>query len=86
MEIRPEEIKIVPDKDTKITDFEASITSYETFAFDELKLGQITINNQKSSIRKFLVFSNDIITKSAVTQYLDSNESNSWKSNQLKAL
>ena len=77
---------IVPDKEDVITDFEASITAYETFALDELKLGQTTIDNQKSSIRNYLNFSNGIITKETVTQYLDSNESDSWKSNQLKAL
>ena len=30
--------KIVPDKETIITDFEASIQSYEKFAKEELKL------------------------------------------------
>lgn len=77
---------IVPDKEDKIDDFESSIDAYEQFALDELKLGQTTIDNQKSAIRNFLVFSNGIITKDTVMQYLDSNESDSWKSNQLKAL
>jgi hypothetical protein len=77
---------IVPDKECTITDFEASVISYETFALDELKLGQTKIDNQKSTIRNYLVLSNGIITKETVTQYLDSNESSSWKSNQLKAL
>ena len=45
---------IVPDKEGKITDFETSITSYEIFALDELKLGQTTIDNQKSGIRIIL--------------------------------
>ena len=77
---------IVPDKEDTITDFEASIAAYETFALDELKIGQATIDNQKSSIRNFLVSSNGVITKETVTQYLDSNQTDSWKSNQLKAL
>jgi len=68
---------IVPDKESKIDDFETSVTSYETFALNELKLGQTTIDNQKSSIRNFLVFSNGIISKETVTQHLDSNESDS---------
>jgi integrase len=77
---------IVPDLEITITDFEASVTAYEAFALDELKLGQTTIDNQKSAIRNFLAFSNGVITKETVTLYLDSNESDSWKSNQLKAL
>ena len=77
---------IVPDKEGKIDDFEASIETYEVFELDELKLEQTTIDNQKSSIRNYLNFSNGNITKETVTQYLDSNESDSWKSNQLKAL
>jgi len=77
---------IVPDKEDAITNFEASIINYEEFALDKLKLGQTTIDNQKSSIKKFLTFSNGIITKQTVTEYLDSNESESWKSNQIKAL
>jgi len=79
-------LSIVPDLEMTITDFEASIASYETFALDELKLGHTTIDNQKSAIRNYLAFSNGIITKETVTQHLDSNESDSWRSNQLKAL
>lgn len=77
---------IVPDKEAKIDDFEANIVSYEEFALDDLKLGQNTIDNQKSAIRNFLALCKGEITKDTVTQYLDSNESVSWKSNQLKAL
>ena len=77
---------IVPDKDTTIADFEASIIHYKQFALSELKLGQTTINNQISTIRNFLVFPKGIITKQTVLKYLDSNDSDSWKSNQLKAL
>ena len=77
---------IVPDKESIIDNFEASIAAYEEFALDELKLGQSTIDNQKSSLRNYLDFSEGIITKKTVTQYLDSNELDSWKSNQLKAL
>ena len=77
---------IVPDKEDKITDFEASISNYEEFALGQLKLGQTTIDNQKSTIRNFLVHSDGVITKDTVSSFLDSNESDSWKSNQLKAL
>ena len=40
---------------------------------------------QKLTLRNFLVHSKGIITKDTVQQYLDSNESTSWKSNQIKA-
>lgn len=38
--------KIMPDKETTVTDFESNISSYEEFAIEDLKLEQITINNQ----------------------------------------
>ena len=79
-------LKIVPDRDTTIQDYESTIQNYEQFAKDELKLGQATINNQKSVIRGFLNHSDGIITKETVKAYLDSNDENSWKTNQLKAL
>lgn len=79
-------LKIVPDRETAIEDIESSITSYEQCALKDLKLGQSTINNQKSAIRKFLLLSDGIINKETVQNYLDSEESDSWKSNQLKAL
>lgn len=79
-------LKIVPDKETTIIDFDASINSYEKFAIEELKLEQITINNHKSAILGFLNNSKGKIDKESVKVYLESNESLSWKSNQIKAL
>ena len=79
-------LKIVPDKEITITDFDTNINSYEEFARDELKLGQLTINNHKSVIRNFMNHSKGIINKQTVKEYLDSNSSLSWKSNQVKAL
>ncbi len=79
-------LKIVPDKDSKITDMKASISEYENFAKIELKIDEGTITNHLSAISQFLTFSNGIITKDAVKQYLESNDSGSWKSNQVKAL
>jgi len=79
-------LKIVPDRETTIDDVESSITHYEQYALEDLKLGQSTINNQKSAIRGFLLSSDGVINKDTVQQYLDSEESDSWKSNQLKAL
>jgi len=79
-------LKIIPNKFITITDFEESISKYEYFATYELGLGQATIKNQKSSIRGFLNYSNGIINKETVTEYLESNDSSSWKSNQIKAL
>ena len=78
--------KITPNKETTITDFEESISSYEEFGIEELKLEQITINNHKSVIRNFLNHSKGIINNQSVKVYLESNESLSWKSNQIKAL
>lgn len=46
-------LKIVPDREAKIKDIESSIEHYEQYALVELKLGQSTINNQKSAIRVF---------------------------------
>lgn len=79
-------LKIVPNRDAAITDFDESITGYEEFASDELGIGQGTIKNQKSAIRGFLNHSKGIINKETVKSYLDTNEQKSWKSNQLKAL
>lgn len=79
-------LDIVPDKDATITDFESSVRSYEEFARDELKLNQSTIDNQKSTILRFLNHSEGIITKDTVKVYLESSESEAWKSNQVKAL
>ena len=79
-------LKIVPDRETTIADFDSSINSYEEFAQDELKLGQLTINNHKSVIRNFMNHSKGMINKQTVKKYLDSNSSLAWKSNHLKAL
>lgn len=79
-------LKIVPDREATINDYDSSIGEYEKFAIEELKLEQITINNHKSAILGFLNHSKGIINKQTVKEYLDSNSSVSWKSNQIKAL
>jgi integrase len=79
-------LDIVPDKDGIIKDFESDLTNYEKFAKEELKLGQSTIDNQKSVILRFLNHSSGMITKDTIKAYLESNESGSWRSNQIKAL
>lgn len=79
-------LKIVPDRQETITNFEESIENYEIFALDELKIGQGTIDNQKSAIKKFLAHCNGQINEQSVKAYLDSNESKDWKTNQLKAI
>ena len=79
-------LKIVPDKDSEITDLKSSISEYETFAKEELKLNAKTITNQLSILSRFLHHSKGAINKESVKHYLDSNDSDSWKSNQLKAL
>ena len=86
LELIKKSLKIVPDKEMTIIDFDSSINSYEEFARDELKLGQLTINNHRSVIRNFLNYSKGIINKQTVKEYLDSNSSLAWKSNHLKAL
>ena len=47
-------LKIVPDKELAIKDFESSLKDYEEYAKEILKLEEITINNHKSAIRRFL--------------------------------
>jgi integrase len=79
-------LDIVPDLETEIIDFDSSIIQYEVFAKNNLNLQQSTIDNQKSIILGFLNHSNGIINKQTVKEYLDSNDSESWKSNQIKAL
>jgi len=49
-------------------------------------LEQNTIKNQKSAILGFLNHSDGKINKDTVKEYLNSNDSSSWKTNQLKAL
>lgn len=78
--------KIVPNRDITINDVQSSVINYETFASEDLKLNKKTITNHLSVISRFLVHSEGIITKQTVQEFLDSNESDSWKSNQLKAL
>ena len=60
--------------------------NYEEFALDDLKLQQVTIDNQKSTIQSFLNHSKGLINKQTVKSYLQTNESASWKTNQVKAL
>ena len=86
LELIKKALKIVPDRETVITDFESSISEYEKFAQEDLKLEQITINNHKSAINGFLNHSHGIINKQTVKAYLDINKSQSWKTNQVKAL
>lgn len=86
LELIKKSLKIVPDKETTIADFDSNINSYEEFARQELKIEQITINNHKSTILGFLNHSHGIINNQTVKAFLDSNESTSWKLNQLKAL
>lgn len=81
-------LKITPfqDKDGNITDFDSSITEYERFAKSELGLEDNTLENHRSAILGFLNHCGGRINKDTVKAYLDSNESDSWKSNQVKAL
>ena len=86
LELIKSNLKIVPDREITLTDKKSSIEQYEKFAKDELKLNEKTITNHLSTISRFLAHSKGIITKTTVKEFLDSNESDSWKSNQLKAL
>ncbi len=79
-------LKIVPNKFITITDIEGNIENYKEFAVNELGLSQDTVKNQKSAIRGFLNHSQGVINKETVKEYLESNDSSSWKSNQIKAL
>lgn len=79
-------LKIVPDRNQDITNNETSLEDYYRYAKDELGLEEITIQNQRSAIQGFLQHSKGKINKESVTAYLDSSDSLSWKSNQLKAL
>jgi len=79
-------LRIVPDKDLEIEDSKSSIIQYEKFAKEELKLNEKTITNQLSILSRFLTHSKGMITKDTVKKYLESNDVDSWKSNQLKAL
>ena len=79
-------LNIVPNREITISDYEFSVKSYEEFARDELKIQQGTIDNQRSTLLKFLEYSKGVITKQTVQSYLDSNKTDSWKSNHIKAL
>lgn len=79
-------LKIVPDKDIQIKDGKSSISEYEKFAQEELKLDEKTITNHLSTISRFLAYSKGVINTNSVKEFLDSNDSLSWKSNQIKAL
>ena len=86
LELVKNHLKIVPDKNTEITNMKSSISEYEKFAKEELHLNEKTITNQLSVLSRFLHHSKGTINKESVKNYLDSNESDSWKSNQIKAL
>lgn len=86
LELIKNHLKIVPDIELEITDYKSSVEKYEKFAKNELKLNEKTITNHLSTISRFLAHSRGTITVTTVTEFLDSNDSDSWKSNQLKAL
>ena len=79
-------MKIVDDHETTITDFESKISEYTQYAQDELKIGKGTIDNHRSIIRAFHSHSGGTINRETVKAYLESNDSEDWKSNQIKAL
>lgn len=79
-------LKIVPDRDVSITDNLTSLEDYTRYARESLGLEQITIENQRSAIMSFLDHSKGKINPETVRAYLDSNESSTWKTNQIKAL
>lgn len=79
-------LKIVPDRDSRISDFDSSIEQYKKFAKEDLSLQDVTIENHVSTISAFLEHSTGIINKDTVNAFLDTNDSPAWKSNQVKAL
>lgn len=86
LQLIKKQLKIVADKETEVTNFESSIEEYQKFARNELGIEDLTIRNQKAAITNFLAHSKGVINKQTVKSYLDSQDSPSWKSNQLKAL
>ena len=86
LELIKNHLKIVPDKDSHIIDPKSSLSEYEIFAKNQLNLNEKTITNQLSTLSRFLHQSKGIINKESVKNYLETNDSDSWKSNQLKAL
>ncbi len=79
-------LEIGPNKEIKIIDFDSRLRDYLLFAINKLKLQKVTINNHKSAIASFLRHSKGIINKQTVSDYLESKESEDWKTNQTKAL
>lgn len=86
LELIKKNLNIVPDLDTTIKDDKSSIEQYKIFAKEELKLNEKTITNQLSTISRFLSHSKGVVNKESVQEFFDSNDSDSWKSNQLKVL
>ncbi len=76
----------MPNRDATIKGFEESISNYEQFALEEKKLAKGTVNNQKSIIRSYLLNCDGHISLNSVKSYLNSNQDEDWKSNQIKAL
>ncbi len=85
LELIKNQLKIVPNKEMVIYNGKSSIEDYEKFA-KALKLDEKTITNHLSTISRFLTYSKGIINTDSVKEFLDSNDSLSWKSNQIKAL
>lgn len=79
-------LNIIPDKFITVDDVYETVTNYVNFAQEELKINEGSIRNQKSAITNFLNYSKGVINEKTVQDYLESNDSASWKSNQLKAL
>ena len=86
LELIKNQLKIVPNREIVIDNGKSSIEDYEKFAQEELKLDEKTITNHLSTISRFLTYSKGIINIDSVKEFLDSNDSLSWKSNQIKAL
>ena len=85
LELIKNQLKIVPNREITIDNGKSSIEDYEKFA-KELKLDEKTITNHLSTISRFLAHSKGVIDINSVKEFLDSNDSLSWKSNQIKAL
>ncbi len=79
-------LNIVPDLEITVTNYDDSIKSFQDFAKNNQKLEPITIKNYSQIILKFLNHSKGIINQNTVKLFFDSNNSDSSKSNHLKAL
>lgn len=77
---------IVPDLTCNISDFEKSVDNFKIFCEHQLKLSSRTIKMYGASVTKFLYFSNGDVNTETVDVYLKSNESQSWKNQEIKAL